>query len=514
MSLSLRQSVAGWLKDVRPADCAAAFDEMIQAFGTVAVIGELAKQHWRLDSAFCEKFIGACAFAHRPRPTGKKLTIALYYSRIANGGVEKVCVLLCNSFAEQKNEYGDDKYNVIMVTDNKPLPDEYLLSPEVKRAYVPPLGKAVKKQRYVERCKAWRAIIEEYDVDIVMHAQWLADESFWDMLTIKSAPSHPAFITHCHGFCAVPYMASGNTVSWLPAKYQLCDGAVTLSECDREFVRAFNSNAHSIVNPFAFSPREIPNSGYEPNTLVWVGRLSSEKNPVDVLKVLELIRKEVPDVVLYIVGAHKEKYRKQMVRYIVNHDLGTNVHMVGFTLDTAKYYRKASVFLMTSSFEGFSLSLAEALSFGVPTVMYDIPYITMCRDGRGIVTVPQRDCETMAREVVKLLRDPVRVRELGAQGKQMVTELAESPIIAAWEDLFKTVSLSDGLPQCPPSDSAALLYKYITLYSQMARDKFTGRVLIDRVLNWLPQKVKESRWRHCLHRLWSKVTKPVVKLPN
>ena len=158
-----------------------------------------------------------------------------------------------------------------------------------------------------------------------------------------------------------------------------------------------------------------------------------------------------------------------------------------------------------------SARVMEALSFGVPAVMYDIPYITMCRDGRGIITVPQRDCETMAREVVKLLRDPEHVRELGAQGKQMVTELAESPIIAAWEDLFKTVSSYDGLPQCPPSDSAALLYKYITVFSQIARDKFTGRVLIDRVLNWLPQNVKESRWGRCALRLWNRVRKFAVK---
>ena len=196
MSVNLRQRVAGWLKDVRPANGAVALDELIQAFGAAAVIGELAKQHWRLDAAFCEKFFGVRALAHRSRPTNKKLTVALYYHRITNGGAENVCVMLCNRFAEQKNEYGEDKYNVVMVTDVAPQSDEYPLSTKVKRAFVPPLGKTVRKQRYIERCKVWRAIIEEYDIDIVVHAQWLADESFWDMLTIKSAPSHPAFITH------------------------------------------------------------------------------------------------------------------------------------------------------------------------------------------------------------------------------------------------------------------------------------------------------------------------------
>ena len=73
---------------------------------------------------FCERFSGVHALAHRSRPTNKKLTVALYYHRITNGGAENVCVMLCIRFAEQKNERGEDKYNIVMVTDVAPQPDE------------------------------------------------------------------------------------------------------------------------------------------------------------------------------------------------------------------------------------------------------------------------------------------------------------------------------------------------------------------------------------------------------
>ena len=54
---------------------------------------------------------------------------------------------------------------------------------------------------------------------------------------------------------------------------------------------------------------------------------------------------------------------------------------------------------MTSQYEGFSLALLESRSFGVPCVSYEMPYLEMHRDGRGLIRVPQGDLEDCDRAV-------------------------------------------------------------------------------------------------------------------
>ena len=54
-----------------------------------------------------------------------------------------------------------------------------------------------------------------------------------------------------------------------------------------------------------------------------------------------------------------------------------NVEYVGYHQDTEEIFRQADVFLCTSEYEGFSLTMAEAQAHGIPCVTYDMPYLPM-----------------------------------------------------------------------------------------------------------------------------------------
>ena len=455
--------VSRWRDLVAENDRTAAFEVLVDMFGIDDVLCHLAKVNWDSCELLGTRMLGLPQFEYLPRPVGKKLTIGVYGWRATMGGTEHVSVMLCNRFAEEKDELGNDKYNVVLITDGEKQSGEYSLLSKVKRAYLPAYETSV-RERYRERLQAWRSIIAEYDIDIVEYGLYWAVCAFWDMLAVKSAPSRPAFIEHHHNCCGDLFRDGGHRAVWYTYACQICDGVVGLSECDREFLSAYNANARYIVNPFTFSPQKTPNSHLEPNTIVWVGRLEPEqKQPMDVLKAVVQIRKVFPDVQLYIVGGRYEETFALMQKYIEMHDLTENVHMTGVTLDTETYYQKASVYVSTSSFEGFPLTLGEALSHGVPVVTYDMPYLTMIRDGRGIITVPQGQYTMLADEVIKLLRDPARIRELGAQGKQMVTELANVDIMAQWNELFAAINSGKKAP--PRTDSAAINSRYITQFA-------------------------------------------------
>lgn len=49
--------------------------------------------------------------------------------------------------------------------------------------------------------------------------------------------------------------------------------------------------------------------------------------------------------------------------------------------------------------------LGEALSYGTPIIMYDLPYLEMVRCCKGIERVPMHDIHGMANKIVSLLHD-------------------------------------------------------------------------------------------------------------
>ena len=458
----LDECVALWRDNIIACDRSKAFKELVAAFGLDNVICALAKNDWNPSNRLFGKLADLSQFRYVPRPEDKKLTIALYYHRIANGGTERVVSMLCNRWAELKNDDGSDKYTVVLIVDTEKLDNEYTLSDKVKRAYLPSFRTSV-KDKYPVRLNAWRTIIQENDIDIVIYNLWATEASFWDILAVKSASTHPACISHYHFFCGVPYTSGGQLSKLMIDRYGIADGVTVLSECDREYVSAFNVNTRCIINPFVYIPKDTKNSIYEKNTIVWCGRLSSEKQPMDVLKMVKYLRQFVPDILLYVVGESNAKLKERMIQCIEINGLGANVRMTGFTLNPEEYYRKASAFIMTSIYECFPLTIGEALAHGVPVVTYDMPWLTYLRDGRGIVTVPQGQYTMLADEVIKLLRDPDRIRELGAQGKQMVTELANVDIMAQWNELFAAINSGTKAPS--RTDSAAINYRYLTLFA-------------------------------------------------
>ena len=439
-NIFLGQCLHAWQSKLSKEDAVGAFPKLIDTWGFEEVLVSFAKSKWDSYVDFSET--SASAFILNVREERKRIkTVAFYYRCIANGGAQRVVADLCNRFAEKKNEKGDYAFNVVCITDSEfwGVKGDYPLSARVARAYLPAYAKS-SREKYRERFRAWHEIISEHEIDVVVSGLWTEPVTFWDALCVKGHPRRPYFLTHSHSYNAIPYLFGEKAPKRIDALYRVCDGAVALSDCDRRHIEKINPHVRAIVNPLAFDPRKIGESSREPNSVVWCGRISGEKRPLDAVRMMKKVVAEIPDAKLRLVGGGDEGLMRATADLVRELGLEKSVEHVGFTHDVAAYYSQASVFVSAAEYEGFPLTFGEAMAHGIPIVSYDMPWLTFMRDGRGIIPVERLNPDALAREVVRLLKNPAEARELGLRGREHIIEINDVDIVAEWENLFDEIA--------------------------------------------------------------------------
>jgi len=202
---------------------------------------------------------------------------------------------------------------------------------------------------------------------------------------------------------------------WL---YPLADAVVAVSQgvaTDLEMLTGLPSDRiHTIYNPVilpdlqerAQAPLDHPwfKSG-EPPVILGVGRLEPQKDFPTLIRAFAQVRKIRP-ARLVILGWGPD--RPQLEALVEELKLGDDVWMPGFVNNPFAYMARASVFVLSSAWEGMSNVLVEAMAVGTPVVS------TNCQSGPAEVLkddkygalVPVGDSVAMANAMLNALKDP------------------------------------------------------------------------------------------------------------
>lgn len=100
--------------------------------------------------------------------------------------------------------------------------------------------------------------------------------------------------------------------------------------------------------------------------IAYVGRLSYQKNPERLMKVLHNVLQRKKDVKIAIVG--NGEYEQYVVGYIKDNKLEKNIDYLGYYNNPLKIIKSSKVLVMTSRFEGTPMVALEAQCLGVPIV--------------------------------------------------------------------------------------------------------------------------------------------------
>ncbi len=110
-------------------------------------------------------------------------------------------------------------------------------------------------------------------------------------------------------------------------------------------------------------------------------------------------------------------------KYLEQHNCLENVSFAGAVEDVGPYLQQARLFLLPSRVEGLSNALLEAMSWGVPVIVSDIPAncSLVQHEANGYV-VPVGNSEALADALIKLLNDEELSLRLGTAARQAIEE--------------------------------------------------------------------------------------------
>jgi glycosyltransferase involved in cell wall biosynthesis len=162
--------------------------------------------------------------------------------------------------------------------------------------------------------------------------------------------------------------------------------------------------------------------------LASVSRLFGEKGQRELLRAFALVRREVPDVWLAVVGAdavnvHGGSFTAELKQLAQELGVSDRVLFPGERSDVPRVMAAADVFTMPSYNEPFGLVFLEAMAMRRPVVAVNnggTPEVV--EEGRSGFLVPYKDVEALAERIVTLLRQKDLRERMGEYGRARVLD--------------------------------------------------------------------------------------------
>ncbi|TKB69497.1 MAG: glycosyltransferase family 4 protein [Nitrospira sp.] len=205
------------------------------------------------------------------------------------------------------------------------------------------------------------------------------------------------------------------------------------------FLPEFRRNAMVIPNPVAmpsalYSERE---TGSSPSSIIAVGRLSQEKGFDLLLRTFARLTTLHPEWTLTIVGEGPLRSKLEALRDSLN--LAGRVSMPGLVKNVYEYLARASLFVMTSEFEGFPNALCEAMACGLPVVCVDCPggIREIIKPGENGVLVQRGDLDALAEAMHRLMSNATERQLLGRRAMDVSSAFSVEKVMRMWEKVVQ-----------------------------------------------------------------------------
>ena len=162
------------------------------------------------------------------------------------------------------------------------------------------------------------------------------------------------------------------------------------------------------------------------SVLVNVGRVTRSKGMLTLIAAWSEIVARYDDVLLVVLGGGRgywDDCEDEVIEYIRAHRLQGHVQLVGPSDRVHEYLQGADLFVSPSEYEGFALTLLEALSCALPvvtTTVGEAAYVV--REGRTGFLCPPKDVQALKASLEAALERRADWPEMGREARESVRQ--------------------------------------------------------------------------------------------
>ena len=366
------------------------------------------------------------------------MRLLIYIHSLENGGAERVVANLANHWASLG-------WAVTVVTVAPQARDFYVLDAGVGRRCLDLAGQGgglfAGIVRTARRARALRRVLREVQPTVALSAMHtanvvlaLAAHGLPGVRTVGSEHNFPpkapmgviweTLRRHAYGHLHAVVALTGECAHWLER---------------HSHARRVPVIPNPVVWPLSqHAPQVSPSTSCAPGRqiLLGVGRLSDEKNFTTLVAIFARLAPVHPDWDLVILGEGTQ--RAALSAQVQAGGLGQRVFLPGSVGNMGDWYARASLYAMSSHFEGFPNTLAEAMAYGLPAVSFDCDTgpRDIIRHGIDGVLVAPGDIDGMASALDTLMRDSHARARFAQRAVDARERFSMDKISRMWETVF------------------------------------------------------------------------------
>lgn len=379
----------------------------------------------------------------------------IYSSNInpTRGGVQRVTKVLCDAFRKE----GHTCYYLSSQSSNEDIEHQYVLPSS--NTFDP------------DNIAFIQSFIKEKSIDIVVNQDGLnkvmtrlVHKSCYGRVKIFTV-AHNSLIAPCANFTTVRYPFFKNLhLSWLLPLFNLgivkaivnilyrikykrhyqdimvySNKFILLSNAFKKELEFFLSDYPEDKVCAIFNPCTVERDDNEQiekkKVVLYVGRISFGQKRNDLLlRIWSQIEPMHPDWVLKIVGDGEDL---PALKQMANDMNLRNVSFEGYQ-PPEQYYREASIFCMTSAYEGFGLVLTEAMAYGCVPIAFNsfCSAVDVIDDGVNGLLVEAFDIDEYSRRLNKLMSDSLYIGSFYNKTIEKSKKFGINKISTKWLELF------------------------------------------------------------------------------
>lgn len=342
------------------------------------------------------------------------------------GGAEKQNVMLANAMAEK----GHDVTLISISADN----NCYQLNNKVKYEYLP--DRKTNVLRIATRYADIRKRLKEIKPDITINF-WF--QSAYMTAFMKKSITGKVIYSERGDPGEKEYSGALGIIRKIALPR--IDGFVFQSKGAQSYFNASVQSRSTIIpNPVFVNAEEYPAVKTRRKAIVTVGRLHPQKNQQLLIHAFKQIADKIPEYTLEIYGDGELK--EELQKLIDSLNLSNRVFLMGTSKEIHKLIYDASLFVLSSDYEGLPNTLIEAMALGIPSISTD------CRPGgarqiiddkeNGII-VERNNAEQLAEAMHIILTEAEIGNKFSTSSRKKMMMYKPKTIYYQWEKYFKTI---------------------------------------------------------------------------